>query len=156
MRDGSSIAAPRSTMRATDRGETSSQEEHSLESPPRVRAQHCVHDDREAADREGPVLEFELTLVAKCSDQRVRTLLYQAANVMLTRVDRGDRRHHSGARRTQTPHGGAEASDSLAGLRALSMKATMSARGSRIPNATARPPIWFSKAHAGQPTSCAR
>ena len=30
-------------------------------------------------------------------------------------------------------------------LRALSMKATVSARGSRTPNTTAKPRIWFSK-----------
>jgi hypothetical protein len=52
------------------------------------------------------------------------------------RVDRGDRRHHGGSRRNQSPHGDRETGNPLACLKSLVTKATVSARGSRTPNTT--------------------
>src|SRR5437868_13786445 len=56
-------------------------------------------------------------------------------------IDRHDGGEHGGTRRNQTLHGSGQARNTLACLESVEL----SARGSRTPNTTARPRIWFSR-----------
>src|SRR6266576_1094730 len=60
-------------------------------------------------------------------------------------VDRHDGGEHGGTRRNQTLHGSGQARNTLACLESLPDECGAGARGSRTPNTTARPRIWFSR-----------
>jgi transposase len=107
--------------------------------------------------------------ISKCGDRRVRTLLYEAANVMLTRYKgplklkeralaigkRSLRRRRGTAARAATRTADRPGMPALA-RSAWRIKAGLSARGSRTPNTTARPRIWFSRVTRDQAVSCER
>ena len=62
------------------------------------------------------------------------------------RIDRSNRRYHGSPRRNQTPHGGRKTGDPLACLESLIDEGCGERARQPVPNTTARPRIWFSKA----------
>ena len=101
--------------------------------------------------------------ISKCGDRRVRTLLYEAANVMLTRykgrlklkdwalailfmsASIAATAESTAARTAMRPRTAAHRPSIPALARsACWMKAGLRPRGKRTPNTTARPRIWFS------------
>jgi hypothetical protein len=68
-----------------------------------------------------------------------------ALTIRYGRIDCCDGGEHGGTRRNQPLHGGDRPTMPSLAPSACLIKAGLSARGSRMPNTTARPRIWFSR-----------